>query len=95
MGWSTSGPLGNNLYAFNASSGGLLWSYATGSGISSSPAVANGAVHVGSGDGNIYAFDLSGGSSAAPRPNPAKLVPNHHLKTAASPLTRPRRDTHL
>ena len=35
----------------------LLWSYATGGAVSSSPAVVNGVVYVGSADGNLYAFD--------------------------------------
>lgn len=49
-----------NVYALNASTGAKLWSYATGSNVSSSPAVANGVVYVGSGDHNVYAFGLSG-----------------------------------
>jgi glucose dehydrogenase len=37
---------------------GLKWSYSTGGGISSSPAVVNGVVYVSSNDGNVYAFGL-------------------------------------
>ena len=41
----------NNVYALDASSGALLWSYATGGQIMlSSPAVADGAVYIGSQD---------------------------------------------
>jgi hypothetical protein len=36
-----------------------VWSYATGSYISSSPAVANGLLYVGSRDGKLYAFGIS------------------------------------
>ena len=36
------------MYALNASTGAKLWSYTTGSLVSSSPAVANGVVYVGS-----------------------------------------------
>ena len=48
----------NNVYALNASTGALLWKYATGSVVTSSPAVANGVVYVGSDDNNLYAFGL-------------------------------------
>ncbi len=37
---------------------GLMWSHTTGGYVYSSPAVANGMVYVGSGDGNVYAFGL-------------------------------------
>jgi serine/threonine-protein kinase len=44
----------NDVYALNAKTGDLLWSYATGAGVDSSPAVANGVVYVGSGDSNVF-----------------------------------------
>jgi len=40
----------------------LLWSAATNGPIDSSPAVVNGVVYVGSGDGNLYAFDARSGT---------------------------------
>ena len=46
------------LYALNASTGALLWSYGLGYGESSSPAVANGVVYIGSWDGPVFAFGL-------------------------------------
>jgi glucose dehydrogenase len=52
-----------DVYALNASTGALLWSYTTGSYVDSSPTVANGVVYVGSEDGNIYAFGLPHGAS--------------------------------
>jgi outer membrane protein assembly factor BamB len=53
----------NGLYAVNASTGELLWSYPTGGGIAFfSPAVANGVVYVGSyGDDKVYALKASTG----------------------------------
>ena len=39
----------------------LLWKYTTGSGVISSPAVANGVVYVGSADNNVYALNASTG----------------------------------
>jgi outer membrane protein assembly factor BamB len=57
-----SGSDGGNVYALNASTGVLLWSFSTnGYAVSSSPAVANGIVYVGSGDGNVYALNASTG----------------------------------
>jgi outer membrane protein assembly factor BamB len=46
------------LYALNASTGDVLWSYTTGGWVDSSPVVVNGVVYVGSFDGNVYAFGL-------------------------------------
>jgi eukaryotic-like serine/threonine-protein kinase len=48
------------VYALNAGTGALLWSYATGSIVLSSPAVANGAVYA-CADG-IYALNASTGA---------------------------------
>jgi outer membrane protein assembly factor BamB len=55
--------LSDNLYALNARTGALLWSYSVSgstyiAGLSSSPAVVNGVVYVGGFDGNVYAFGL-------------------------------------
>jgi outer membrane protein assembly factor BamB len=40
----------------------LLWSFATGEPVDSSPAVANGVVYVGSNDKNVYALNASTGA---------------------------------
>lgn len=40
----------------------LAWSYHTGSGVSSSPAVVDGKVYVGSDDGKVYCLDAENGS---------------------------------
>ena len=53
---------GNKVYALNASTGALLWSYTTGGRVNSSPAVANGVVYVGSLDNNVYALNASTGA---------------------------------
>lgn len=53
-------PFENLLNVNNVGNLTLLWSYTTGGdGVYSSPAVANGVVYVGSGDGNLYAFGLT------------------------------------
>jgi outer membrane protein assembly factor BamB len=48
----------DNVWALDAATCGMLWSYATGGLVESSPAVADGVVYVGSDDGVIYAFHL-------------------------------------
>jgi outer membrane protein assembly factor BamB len=55
------------VYALNAASGALLWSYATGGDISSSPAVANevvyiGSFYIGSGNSSTYALNARTGA---------------------------------
>jgi outer membrane protein assembly factor BamB len=67
------------LYALNASTGAELWSFATGAVVLSSPAVANGMVYVGS-NNSVYAFGLSGGLTAPPRPRPGSLHPDYDLR---------------
>ena len=52
----------NNVYALNANTGALLWSYTTGGAVTSSPAVANGVVYVGSDDNKVYALNASTGA---------------------------------
>jgi outer membrane protein assembly factor BamB len=51
------GAFDGNLYALNSSTGFKIWNYTTGSGITSSPAAADGAVYVGSFDKNVYAIN--------------------------------------
>ncbi len=51
----------NNVYALNASTGGLLWKYTTGNSVTI-PAVANGVVYIGSQDHNLYALNASTGA---------------------------------
>ena len=59
---------GHVLYALNASTGAILWSFVAGGGLDSSPAVANGVVYIQAGgnpsiDGkNLYALNASTGA---------------------------------
>jgi hypothetical protein len=57
------GSIDYSVYCLNASTGALVWSYATSGTVFSSPAVVDGVVYVGSEDGKIYAF---GPSSTVP-----------------------------
>ena len=62
------GPRGSStgtLYALNAHSGKTVWSAPVPSGITSSPAVANGVVYVGTDDGTLFAFNATTGAQLA------------------------------
>jgi eukaryotic-like serine/threonine-protein kinase len=59
------GSYDHKLYALDAVTGDILWTYTTGGGIAYSPTVANGMVYVGSNDGNIYAFKSSTSSPSS------------------------------
>jgi uncharacterized repeat protein (TIGR01451 family) len=50
------------VLAVRASNGTLLWSYQTGSFITSSPAIAKGVVYIGSWDDNVYALKAGTGA---------------------------------
>lgn len=50
-----------HVYALDAATGALRWSFATGDVVHSSPAVADGLVFVGSWDRNLYAIDAASG----------------------------------
>ncbi len=50
----------DQLYAFDATTGAILWQ-TTVSNSQSTPAVANGVIYIGSFDDNVYAFDASDG----------------------------------
>jgi outer membrane protein assembly factor BamB len=52
---------GVSVYALNANTGALLWSFVTG-GVGSTPAVANGVVYIGSYDHNVYALNAKTGA---------------------------------
>ena len=53
------GSLDGKVYALNAATGALIWSYTTGDWVASSPAVVGGVVYVGSGDGKVYALNAA------------------------------------
>ena len=52
---------GNNLYSLNVNTRDTIWTFATNSTISSTPAVTEKAVFFGGQDGKIYALDRAGG----------------------------------
>jgi len=56
------GSSSKTFWAFNAFSGGLVWSANVGAPVVSSPAVVNNAVFVGSDDGDLHAYDAVKGT---------------------------------
>jgi outer membrane protein assembly factor BamB len=54
--------LNKNFFALNATTGVPIWTFTTGEGVTSSPAVTNGYVYFTSTDDNIYALDASNGT---------------------------------
>lgn len=50
-----------NVYALNASSGGVEWKFKTGDVVHASPAIADGTVYIGSWDSYFYALDAASG----------------------------------
>jgi outer membrane protein assembly factor BamB len=50
-----------NVYALDAASGTLKWTFATGDVVHASPAVVDGTVYIGSWDRNVYALDAATG----------------------------------
>ena len=50
-----------HVYALDAATGALRWSFATGDVVHASPAVVDGVVYIGSWDRNVYALDASTG----------------------------------
>ncbi len=81
----------HNLYAVDAGTGAVLWSYPTGNWVEVAPTVVNGMLYFASLDGNFYAFGLpdeqmSEKFSPPQRPDPAQLTPN--WGSAATPGKR-------
>ena len=73
-----------NLYAFDASTGSLLWQYTSELGMGGSMTVANGVVYA-SDAAYVYAFGLpshqwSKSFSPPERPDPTRLQPDWKLK---------------
>jgi outer membrane protein assembly factor BamB len=52
----------DGIYAFDASSGAILWSGSTNGTVTASPVIVDGTLFVGSNDGHLYAYALAGGA---------------------------------
>ena len=72
----------NNVYALDANTGALVWTYSTGGAVEDSPAIVNGVLYISSVDGNLYALKLSeavppvAGFTASPLSGRAPLTVN-------------------
>ncbi len=55
------GSYDHNLYALDATGGGLVWKYATDGGVTTRPAVFEGSIYVGSADGRLHAVSARSG----------------------------------
>jgi outer membrane protein assembly factor BamB len=58
---------GGTLYAIQAATGDVLWTYATSSAGETNPAISDGIVYFDSGDGLTYAFATEAGTDALRR----------------------------
>jgi outer membrane protein assembly factor BamB len=54
------GSTDNNLYAIDAATGNVKWTYTTGGSVTACPSVSNGIIYFGSSDGYLYAVDTTG-----------------------------------
>jgi len=69
----------DNVYAFNITTGEIIWSFETLGNVQSSPAISdNGIVYVGSDDGNLYALNAYTGTEEwrFPTGSPIKSTPS-------------------
>jgi outer membrane protein assembly factor BamB len=80
-----------NVYALDAATGALRWTFATGDVVHASPAVANNTVFIGSWDRNVYALDAQRGVSAGATPR----VTTRSSTTRSGSPARPRSRTAL
>jgi hypothetical protein len=76
-----------NLYALNATTGTMLWSFTTQALVTSSPAVANGVVYVGSDDNNLYAIGNRTTTLTATAPSTASVNQNFTINGTLSGST--------
>ena len=79
----------NKVYALNATTGNVVWSYTTGSYVNSSPAVANGVVYVSSEDYRVYAF---GALPKVPEFSSYVILPMFVFTTLAAALVLKRKE---
>ena len=79
------GSLDGYVFALNAFSGSMIWSYRTGGFLFASPAIANGVVYIGSYDGKIYALGTPYAQTPTPPPIATPSAPTPTPAPTASP----------
>jgi len=80
------GSLDHNLYALDAQTGIMKWSFNTGNSILNAPTISNGKIYLGSNDGNIYVIDAQTGIELLNFSIPASLDKNSEPGIYATPL---------
>lgn len=80
------GSLDRNLYALDAQTGVIKWSFKTGNSILNAPTISNGKIYLGSNDGNIYVIDAQTGIELLNFSIPPSLNKNSEPGIYATPL---------
>ena len=80
------GSLDHNLYALDAQTGIMKWSFNTGNSILNAPTISNGRIYLGSNDGKIYVIDAQTGIELLSFSIPASLDKNSEPGIYATPL---------
>ena len=82
------GSADNYIFALDAYTGCLIWSYETGGTLLASPTIANGILYIGSCDGYLYAFGGEDNTFVNPTPNltsvPTMPITSQPLSTATA-----------
>ncbi len=81
------GGITERLYAYDAASGQLDWSFRARDFVRSSPSVANGVVYIGAFDSRVYAFDAAGAVSCSGTPK--TCAPLWNFDTGSSIFSAP------
>ena len=80
------GSLDHNLYALDAQTGDMKWSFSTDDSILSAPTISDGKIYLGSNDGNIYVIDSQTGIELLNFSIPTSLGENSEVGIYATPL---------
>jgi outer membrane protein assembly factor BamB len=80
------GSLDHNLYAVDARTGVIKWSFNTGDSILNAPTISNGKIFLGSNDGKIYVIDAQSGIELLNFSMPSSLDQNSEPGIYATPL---------
>jgi outer membrane protein assembly factor BamB len=78
--------LDHNLYALDAQTGVIKWSFNTGNSILNAPTISNGKIYLGSNDGKIYVIDAETGIELLNFSIPASPTKNSEPGVYATPL---------
>jgi len=83
------GGLDHNLYALDAQTGFMKWSFNTNNSILNAPTISDGKIYLGSTDGNIYVIDAQTGIKLLNFSIPSSIDKNSEPGIYATPLVDP------